>query len=531
MTIRRIAATLLSLYVMLHAGLLIYDFHHPDVWLKADRANERIDHIREFPQTSGVWAQLDYIGRHGAPGDYLIQVTVYDLGGFASMLLAQVTLCIVSVVCVYRMARTVLGGGRLPLLVACLYALLPQTLIFPHQLSAEAWFVPLVVFGFYCMTRWFDTRAPRPAFLSGLYFAGATLTRATVLPFALLFPLVLRRGKSANSRAPYYLALVIPVFAWVTMVHTYTGKWSLGEGTSASVGNNLMFKARFIADTFPPEAREKAQQRYIAPALNRDGLLTVTEYARFCADYLGPCTSQVAQDALNFFFKSGIERLTLDYLGLLPEKERIETQRARPGSSRGWAQEVRSRGALAAAEFYLAKYPLVVGASLLAALAFGLVTLIYAAGTVDALIGLLKHAVEDRRRLVLALLAIFPPYLFAASSVVSSMQSRHRAAAEFAILIVAGNGWRVCRRWIERRNYRGSGERAAPATAAAGSFDPIDRAMMPSRTANQSVAKAKMPIAGTNGNGCPSAAWADFRGERDAVEHFTLAAGAQRTLC
>jgi hypothetical protein len=449
MTIRRMAATLLWLYVVLHAALLVYDFHHPDVWLKADRANERIAQIGEFPQVNGLRAQLDYIGRHGAPGDYLIQVTLYDLGGFASMLLAQVTLCILSVVCVYRMARTALAEGRLPLLVAGLYALLPQTLIFPHQLSAEAWFVPFVIFGFYWMTRWFATRAARPAFLSGLSWAGAALTRPTVLPFALLSALAAPRDKRGSARLPYTLALVVPVLAWVAMVHLYTGKWSLGEGTSASVGNNLMLKARFISDNFPPEAKERAQRQHIAPAMSRDGLMTAAEYARFCADYVGPCTSQVAQDALNFFLKSGIERLTLDYLGLLPEQERIETQRAHPGSSRGWAQEVRRRGALGATELYLAKYPLIVGTSVLAALAFGIVTLLYIAGAVDALIALLKHSLEDRR-LVLALLAIFPLYLFAASSVVSSMQSRHRAAAEFAMLIVAANGLRVCRRWITR---------------------------------------------------------------------------------
>lgn len=488
MTIRRIAATLLLLYVMLHAALLSYDFNHPDVWLKADRANERVAQIGEFPQVNGWRAQLDYVGHHGSPGDYLIQVALYDLGGFASMLLAQVTLCVLSVVCVYRMAGTVLGNGRLPLLITAAYALLPQTLIFPHQLSAEAWFVPLVVFGFYYTTRWFSTRAPRTAFLSGLYWAGATLTRPTVLPFALLSALVLPRGSRGSSRAPYYLALVIPVVAWVITVHAYTGKWSLGEGTSASVGNNLMLKARFISDTFPGEAREKALQRYIEPARNRDGLLSPVEYVRFCADYAGPCASQVVQDALNFFLKSGIERVTLDYLGLLPEQERIETQRAHAGSSRGWAQEVRKRGALAATQFYLAKYPVVVGASLLAALAFGIVTLFYVAGAVDALIGLLKHTVDDRR-LILALLAVFPLYLFAASSVVSSMQSRHRAAAEFAMLIVAGNGLRVWKRWGQR--YRGSTERAATVPAAdtaGGVLDRIDKAMTPSRTANQRVA-------------------------------------------
>jgi hypothetical protein len=196
----------------------------------------------------------------------------------------------------------------------------------------------------------------------------------------------------------------------------------------------------------------------------------------------------VLQDALNFFFKSGIERITLDYLGLLPEQERIETQRAHVGSSRGWAQEVRRRGALAATEFYLAKYPVVVGASLLSALAFGIVTLIYAAGALDALVGLIKHTVDDRR-LILALLAVFPPYLFAASSVVSSMQSRHRAAAEFAMLIVAGNGLRVWKRW--RKRYWGSAARVATAPAVdapEGILDRIDKATIPSSTANQSVA-------------------------------------------
>ncbi len=488
MTIRRIAATLLLLYVMLHAALLSYDFSHPDVWLKADRANERVAQIGEFPQVNGWRAQFDYVGHHGAPGDYLIQVALYDLGGLASMLLAQVTLCVLSVVCVYRMAGIVLGNGRLPLLVASVYALLPQTLIFPHQLSAEAWFVPLVVFGFYATTRWFSTRAPRTAFLSGLYWAAATLTRPTVLPFALLSALALPRGSGGNSRAPYFLALLIPVVVWMITVHAHTGKWSLGEGTSASVGNNLMLKARFISDTFPAEAREKARQRHIEPARNRDGLLTPLEYARFCADYVGPCTSQVMQDALNFFFKSGIERVTLDYLGLLSEQERIETQRAHTGSSRGWAQEVRRRGALAAAQSYFAKYPVVVGASLLAALAFAIVTLFYVVGAVDALAGLLKHSVDDRR-LILALLAVFPLYLFAASSVVSSMQSRHRAAAEFAMLIVAGNGLQAWKR--RSRRYRGSAGRAATvpaADAAGGVLDRIDKATMPSRTANQSVA-------------------------------------------
>jgi hypothetical protein len=448
--IRPVANTLLWLYVILHALLIVYDVSQHDLWLRADRANERVAQMADLSRIGDWQMQLAYVGHHYVPGDYLIQSILYNVGGLFLLLLAQVALCVLSVVCVYRMACSLLGKSRLSLLTAGLYALLPQTLIFPHQLSAEAWFVPFVVFSVYYMTRWFSTRATNAAVLSGLYWACATLTRPTVIPFALLSALAFRRGASANSRAAYYLALLIPVVAWVITVHAYTGKLSFGEGTSATTGNNLMLKARFISDPFPPEAKERAQ-RHIDPVLDRDRRMTIPEYARFCAEFLGPCAAQVGQDAINFFLKSGIERITLDYLGLIPEDERRETQYARPGSPKGWAQVFRDKGAVGAAKFYLERYPVVVGTSLLATLAFGMLTFAYMVGAIDALISLMKHKSEDGNPM-LALLAIFPIYLFAASSVVSSMQSRHRAAAEFAMLIVAGNGWRAWRRWLARRS-------------------------------------------------------------------------------
>jgi hypothetical protein len=444
---RSIPAVLLGLYATLHLSMLAYDLTHPDVWLKADRAEERIRLFGQFSDLNGSGAKLAFIGTHGVTGDYLVQKTLYDAGGLASLLIGQVALCLLSVLCVYRLACTFFGEGRLSLIVAAAYALLPQTLIFPHQLSAEAWFVPCVVFGFYFMSRWFVRGAPGCASRSGLFFAFATLTRPTVIPFAALSGLIYRRGSNLMSRGSYYIALLIPIAAWLIMVHAYSGRWTFADKTSASVGNNLLVKALLISDNFPPDANDEAEQRYIDPARARGLLMTVGEYARFCADYPVPCMKQVGQDALNFFLKSGIERVTLDYLGLIPEHERIETQTARRGSPLGWAQVVRRRGVLAAIESYLARYPAVVGISLAAACAFGLLTLFYLAGAVDSVVALMKRRTDDRA-VVLALLAVFPPYLFAASSVVSSMQSRHRAAAEFAMLIVAGNGWRVWKRWI-----------------------------------------------------------------------------------
>ena len=330
---------------------------------------------------------------------------------------------------------------------ATLYALLPQTLIFPHQLSAEAWFVPFTIFGFYFAARWIIAAAPLAAPMSGLNWAFASLTRPTAFPFGLLAAIAIRPNASRKGVASYYLALLIPVGAWLMTVHAYTGQWSFGVLTSATPGGNLRTRVELIIRTFPPAARDAALQRYIEPAQERDGKLTIAEYSRFCAEFTGPCLAHVERDVFNYLFKSGVERITLDYFELIPEAERRDIQTERPGSGKGWSQMLRTQGALSTFKLYAGKYPFVILVSFVAAIAFGVLTIFFLTGSVEVLVSLVKRA-PNSRRLMLALLALFPFCLFAASSVVASMQSRHRAAAEFAMCILAVHGWWAARQFV-----------------------------------------------------------------------------------
>ena len=120
----RRAARLLCLYVILHALMIAYELAHPDIWLITDRANERIEQLDHFPQIAGAAAKLAYIGHHYVPGDYLVQSLLFEIGGRWLLLVVQVILCILSVKCVYRIARMLWGTrvglcSRLPSMHSC----------------------------------------------------------------------------------------------------------------------------------------------------------------------------------------------------------------------------------------------------------------------------------------------------------------------------------------------------------------------------------------------------------------------------
>ncbi len=435
---------LLGLYAMLQAGMFIYDLRNPVTWLVADRAGERIKRIGEIASQGGFWSQLAYAGRHNVPGDYIPQAILYELGGRDLLLLVQVAICLVSVVCVYRIACIVLGQTRRALFAAGLYALLPQTLVFPHQLSAEAWFVPFTVFGFYFAARWLSSGESAAAPRAGLAWAWASLTRPTPLPFALLTGALVSRRVSRSALASLLLTLLIPFAAWILLVHSSTGFWSLEEGTGTTLGRNLLQRMTYATQSLPPDEQAEARERYLEPALrpgNRG--VSVAGYLRFCGRFFGPCASHVEHDAFNFFVKSGIEKLSIDYLGLLPAQARQRIDASTPNALSGWQQQFREQGLLTALEFYFARYPLVAAISVLGALAFSIVLLLYLVGAADALVGRLRDRSPSTEDTFITLLAVFPLYLFVASSAAGFMESRYRAAAEFAMVILAVRGWQT----------------------------------------------------------------------------------------
>src|SRR5262249_35577761 len=129
----------------LHAAMFGYDLAHPDRFLHADRAGERIAAVQGFAQALQTGRLWGYTTSHGIVGDWLPQALLYVAGGAYFVIAVQVLLALASVLWVRDIGLR-LGMAEGPARgAALLYALLPHTLVFPHQLASEAIFVPLVV--------------------------------------------------------------------------------------------------------------------------------------------------------------------------------------------------------------------------------------------------------------------------------------------------------------------------------------------------------------------------------------------------
>src|SRR5258708_13538823 len=81
----------------LHGAMFLYDLQHPQRFLNADRAGERIEVIRGFAAALRAGDTIAYSVGHGIVGDWLPQALLYILGGQYLVIAAQVILALASV--------------------------------------------------------------------------------------------------------------------------------------------------------------------------------------------------------------------------------------------------------------------------------------------------------------------------------------------------------------------------------------------------------------------------------------------------
>ena len=392
------ARTLAALFGALHAGMLAYDFAHPDRFLLADRAVERLDVIRAFAASSDRAA---FVGSHGIPGDWLPHALLWLAGGPYFVIVVQAALAVLSIVWVRELAARAGLGERAAFGAAVLYGLLPQTLVFPHQLATEALFDPLVVLSFRLGT----------GGGAGLALGAATLVR----PITLAWPLLL----AFFVKKPFRLvaAALLPVLAWMLFVLATTGEFSLGR-SGHDLGHNLYERMHRMAASLPADERPPAR----APGHTTAG---VGEYLAFSARHPLAAAMHSARDLGTLAVKSGVERLALDYFDAFP-RARASLQ----DSDDGWRSRVEQQGPLRAFASLAAAQPGLV-------LVSGAGAALFAAFMALALAG----AWHGRRNPALVLLAAFVLYIFVTAQAVDAAQSRHRAPAEFALAILAVAGW------------------------------------------------------------------------------------------
>ena len=412
-------------FAVLHLLMFGYDLRHPERFLNADRAESRIEVIQRFGQALQRGDDLTaFISSHGIVGDWLPQALLYLAGGQYLLIAVQVLLALLSIVWVRDIGLSLgLEAGRASA-AAALYGALPHTLIFPHQLASEAIFVPLVVLSFALCAR-----APGIKQQTG---AGAALGVASLVrPVTLLWPLVHAAFFRAalRARAAYLIAALVPFALWSGFILFATGELSAGR-SAHDLGHNLYVRAHRMTAHLPDSQRSLA-----LPADRRT--LSVSEYARFVAEYPGAALAHSARDLATFGFKSGLERIVLDYLDLSPDS-RAELQ----DSFGGWRARVERLGPVGALVAIFRGNPALALASIGGALLFGVLTAL-------ALLGAwawLRDDADAQRHRQRALLVAFALYIAATAQVVDAAQSRHRAPAEFVLCLLAAAAVPLLRR-------------------------------------------------------------------------------------
>ena len=392
---RAAEARLVAPFVALHAAMFLYDIRHPECFFNGDRALDRVEVIKGFFENTN---SLEYLTSHGIPGDWLPHALLYLAGGQYLVIAVQVVLALLSVMWVLQIGRRLGLDERAASAAAVLYGLLPHSLVFPHELSSEGLFIPLVILSF---------RLGANA-SGGLALGVATLIR----PLTALWPFfVFRRIYITFARAP--------LLAWMTLMFFATGEFSMGR-SGHDLGNNLYFRMqRMGAELQRPAGQTKA---------------TIGEYLAFVTAHPVAFAKHTARDLGVLSVKSGIERVVIDYLDFYPETKR-ELQDGRTG----WRAQVEQRGAFAALMEVFREQPGLIVFSALGAAACVVFMVLAAYGA----------WVRIRSREWL-LLAAFVVYIFATAQAVDAAHSRHRAPAEFALCILAVAGWLALRRRGEK---------------------------------------------------------------------------------
>lgn len=410
----------------LHGLMFIYDQFHPSVFFNADRALARWQAIQGVYEAWDADRLAPYLASHGIPGDYLLQAVLLAWIGKPGLILAQTGLALLGGFAVYRIGR-LLGMARTwAVLASGVYLLLPHTLVFAHQLASEALYSPLLTISLWLTIASVAQRDARGLWLGATLAGIATLIRPVTLLWPLLPALAFLSAKRYRAAAAYAAVACLPIALWMAFMAGQTGSIGLGQ-SDHDMAHNLYQRTARMVETLPPAGQAAAKERYLTSGTS--GVLGVGEYLKFGLQYPALFLSHSARDSVIFMAKSGLERIPIDYLLL-----NAEARAALQDADSGWRKRLEREGP-GAALGYLWRTQ---GAVLIASLVGSILLLAMMGLALLGALGLLKRRAGDMQGNHAALLLVaLPLYVFVFSQVVDAMQSRHRAPAEGALVLLA----------------------------------------------------------------------------------------------
>ena len=422
--------------VIIHTILFIYDLVHPEVFLHADRAVQRLDCIQAFLLNIRPISNLIvFLGSRGVVGDYLIQGIVYGSVGQFGVIVFQLMLLFVSIILLFKFVSLIFDSEKIALLSIVIYIHLPHTLVFPHQLLSEAIFIPLIIFSFYFLTRYLaQTMLFRDLMISAIFLGFSVLVRPLVVVWPIIVFIVMAVSKhcrfSIRHWFTYILCSILPLFLWMTFMLFSTGKFEMGS-SGHSLSSNLYARVAKIAKTMPSDKQKEVQEAFLNTDKECPKTLSISQYFKFVINYPTGYVKQIAKDGFVFFAKSGVNRLVLDYFYLFPEpKKEIQD------SNKGWRTKLEQQGFLATFIFYFQENSLLILITCFGLIVFFVLMLFSVCGAYCVVRQYLFNNNFKNYRCVYAILILFPCYIFAVSQFVDAMQSRHRAPAEFVLCVL-----------------------------------------------------------------------------------------------
>lgn len=439
--------SLVFLSSAVHYLLLLVNKSYPQSMLNADRIDHRLKNIEAFSERLQSGGAMDYLANHGSVvGDYLYSAMLFANGGLESVVVGQSLLAILSVLVVYKIALVATKNVRLAWMASLIYLLLPHALAFPHVLSAEAFFTPFIIFGFYFLALDWDKPTLKYVFYAGLMFGLAQTVRPNILPWILvLLAWLAIRQRGKQSLGTLLCASLLPTLVFYAMVFVQNGNFNTGN-YSSGLQVNLYHRFKFTIAPLPKDQRLALKKQYLTRTQAEQMKMPALNYLSFMFNEPALSIKHTVRDMMNFIPKSGITRVAVD---LLPH---FAAQRKKLFDAQtGWRRVMERDGLPAAIKFVYSEAPGLVSLALL----FSLLFLALLGCAVMGVVALIRNHFDTKaNHLFLGLLALFPAYVFISGQMISAMQTRHRFPSEFVIALFASVGLAYCHALWKQRVHK-----------------------------------------------------------------------------
>jgi len=431
--------TILLVFIVVHGLLIGFGLVNDDSLLSADRSTsrnatiayvfdvEKIGGDNVTQQTTITLKPMPRIGDRvlnvGHAGDFIVSGVIIKLTNPNILVLFQLLLTLFSTLSVFALLMY-FGFSEKPATLATLfYLLLPGSLLPPHQLGNEAWFIPCTIIGCYLLIISSRKDGVNMAFVAGLLlFSVAIFVRPqlTLYPLLLIVIYCLFSAKKLNTIFLTILPVSLLFSAiWMIFVVSKDGQFTLGA------------EDRSVGMTFYDVAEQMAmfgEFEFNSDAAYKNRTMPVSDFVRLVIDNPYSYLRQRTISMVNFVVNPGANSFVGHHLNYIENN-----------SSKYYWQELRARVGIVESLLEIVKR------GPMFALLIISTALIWCLAVCFAVVGLLPF-IKDKNtgwfaKSLLLSLVVYQVAVVATLSVAARWQQR--SLLDFVIIILALYGLKI----------------------------------------------------------------------------------------